>query len=65
MGQPQKAKFVATVARRGLSGQVGELADAIKTGAELDLVQSRYCIYFLRTGYFVRFLIYQITYYNK
>ena len=44
MGQPQKAKFVAIGARHGPSGQVGRLAVAIKTGAELDLVQSRYCL---------------------
>ena len=46
MDQPQKAKFVAIAAPRGLSGQVGQLAVVIKTGAELDLVQSRYCLCF-------------------
>lgn len=48
MDQHQKAKFVAIAAPRGLSGQVGELAVAIKTGAELDLVLYRYSLYFFK-----------------
>ena len=61
MDQPQKAKFVAIGARHGPSGQVGRLAVAIKTGAEQDPVQSRYCLSFFVVAYFGQSWISEIS----